>query len=71
MEDGGGDLGTSEEPGSSETPQEDPAPEDEPSQSDNSQTPVDISDMSEEELIEMIREAADELENRDSQQSQQ
>ncbi len=70
VEDGGGDLGTSEEPGSPETPQEDPAPEEEPSQSDNSQAPVDISDMSEEELIEMIREAADELENRDSQQSQ-
>ena len=80
VEDGGGSLGSSEGPGpsgsdtpgsgtpQSDTLQEQPA---QPDASQGSQAPVDISDMSEEELIKMIREAADELESRDGGQSQQ
>ncbi|MGB3633551.1 MAG: hypothetical protein WA982_05890 [Rubrobacteraceae bacterium] len=68
VEDGGGSLEGSEGSGESGTPEG--QAQDQPSQSGNSQAPVDISDMSEEELIKMIRDAADELENRDSQQSQ-
>ncbi|CAN5624206.1 hypothetical protein BH24ACT22_BH24ACT22_05820 [soil metagenome] len=69
LEDGGGSLEGSEGPGESGTPEG--QAQDQPSQPDSSQAPVDISDMSEEELIKMIRDAADELESRDSQQSQQ
>lgn len=62
VEEGDGSLGASE--GSSETPETE-TPEDQPAQPDASQPPVDVSEMSEEELIEVIREAASELETRE------
>jgi hypothetical protein len=58
----GGSLGTSEEP--SATPGTD-IPEEQPAQSrDSQEAPVDVSDMSEEELIKIISEAANELDSR-------
>ena len=72
VEEGGGSLEASEDP--SQTPEagtpeaETPQESAEPGQGEASQSPVDVSDMSEEELIKMIREAADELESRDEQQ---
>ena len=62
VEEGGGALGTS---GASAGPQETGTPDDQPAPSDTPQAPIDISDMSEEELLEVIRDAADELENRE------
>jgi hypothetical protein len=58
---GDGPSGASGEP--SETP-ENETPEEQPAQSSTSQSPADVSNMSEEELIRVIREAADELESR-------
>ncbi len=55
---------------SSETP-ESGTPEEQPSQPEGSQAPVDISEMSEEELIEVIRDAVNELEERGGQPQQQ
>lgn len=60
----GGSLGlpeATEEP--SATP-ETQAPEEQPAQSPDSNSPVDVSDMSEEELIRIISEAANELDSR-------
>jgi hypothetical protein len=56
-----GASGASGEP--SDTP-ENETPEEQPAQSSTPQSPSDVSDMSEEELIRVIREAADELESR-------
>ena len=56
-----GAAGASGEP--SDIP-EDETPEEQPAQSSTTQSPSDVSDMSEEELIRVIREAADELESR-------
>lgn len=67
VEEGDSSLGASEGP--SETP-ETATPEEQPSQPDASQAPVDVSEMSEEELIRMIRDAANELEGREGEQSQ-
>ncbi|MGF1473781.1 MAG: hypothetical protein ACFB50_18825 [Rubrobacteraceae bacterium] len=61
--------GASEDPGASGTPETGTNGQ-QPEQPDASQTPIDVSDMSEEELIEVIREAASELEGRESEQSQ-
>jgi hypothetical protein len=58
---GDGPSGASGEP--AETP-ENETPEEQPAQSSTSQSPTDVSDMSEEELIRVIREAANELESR-------
>jgi hypothetical protein len=58
---GDGPSGASAEP--SEAP-EDETPEEQPAQSSTPQSPTDVSNMSEEELIRVIREAADELESR-------
>ena len=58
---GDGPSGASGEP--SKTP-ENETPEEQPAQSSTSQSPADVSNMSEEELIRVIREAADELESR-------
>ena len=58
---GDGPSGASGEP--SETP-ENETPEEQPAQSSTSQSPADVSNMSEEELIRVIREAANELESR-------
>src|ERR671921_110802 len=58
---GDGPSGASGEP--SETP-ENETPEEQPAQSSTPQSPPDVSNMSEEELIRVIREAADELESR-------
>ena len=69
VEDGGGASETSGEAdpsGSSDTG----TSQDQSSQPEGSQAPVDVSDMSEEELIQMIREAADELEGREGQGQQ-
>ena len=66
---GGGSVDAAESPGASETP--DSGTQDQPSQPEGSQAPVDVSEMSEEELIEFIREAADELEGRGEQQQGQ
>ena len=66
---GGGSVEASEEPGASESPGTQGS-EQQPSQPDGSQAPVDVSEMSEEELIEFIREAAGELENRGGQQEE-
>ena len=72
VEDGDGATETSGDSGPSESPEEQPSQPEGASQPDGSQEPVDVSDMSEEELIEMIREAADELEGREGQgQNQQ
>lgn len=58
---GGGSLEASEEPsGAPETE----VPEEQPAQPPGSQSPVDVSDMSEEELIRIISEAANELDSR-------
>ena len=65
----GDSLGTSEGPGPSETPEPE-TPEEQPAQPEGSQAPIDVSDMSEEELIEVIRDAANELEGREGEQSQ-
>ena len=62
---GGGSVDAAEGPGGSGEQQ---GSEQQPSQPDGSQAPVDVSEMSEEELIEFIREAADELEGRGEQQ---
>ncbi|MGB3682936.1 MAG: hypothetical protein WA990_10680 [Rubrobacteraceae bacterium] len=70
VQDGGGDLGTSGGPDSSGAA-EPGAQQDQSPQPEGSQAPVDISEMSEEELIKMIRDAADELENRGGGQPQQ
>jgi hypothetical protein len=67
VEEGDSPLGASEGP--SETPETE-TPEEQPSQPDASQAPVDVSEMSEEELIRMIRDAANELEGREGEQSQ-
>jgi hypothetical protein len=53
--------GASGEP--SDTPKNE-TPEEQPAQSSTSQSPADVSNMSEEELIRVIREAANELESR-------
>ena len=58
---GDGPSGASGEP--AETP-ENETPEEQPAQSSTSQSPTDVSNMSEEELIRVIREAANELESR-------
>ena len=72
VEDGDGATETSGDSGPSESPEEQPSQPEGASQPDGSQEPVDVSDMSEEELIEMIREAANELEGREGQgQNQQ
>ena len=68
VEDGDGASETSADSGPSGTPDEQPSQPEGASQPDGSQGPVDVSDMSEEELIEFIREAADELEGRGGQQ---
>ena len=62
---GGGSVDAAEGPEGSGEQQ---GSEQQPSQPDGSQAPVDVSEMSEEELIEFIREAADELEGRGEQQ---
>ena len=67
VEEGGGSLGTS---GGSAGPQETGTPEGQPAPSDAPRSPVDVSEMSEEELLEVIRDAADELEGRDEGQPQ-
>jgi hypothetical protein len=59
---GGGTLEASEAP--SATPETE-VPEEQPAQSPASQSPVDVSDMSEEELIRIISEAANELDSRE------
>ena len=64
---GGAPLGTS---GGSVGPQETGTPDDQQASSDAPQSPIDISDMSEEELLEVIRDAADELEDREQGQPQ-
>ena len=69
VEDGGGASETSGGSGPSDTPEEQPSQPEGASQPDGSQAPVDVSDMSEEELIEFIREAADELEGRGGEQN--
>jgi hypothetical protein len=61
---GDGPAGESGEP--SDTP-ENETPEDQPAQSPTPQSPSDVSNMSEEELIRVIREAANELESRKEQ----
>lgn len=58
---GDGPPGASGEP--AETPENETL-EEQPAQSSTSQSPTDVSDMSEEELIRVIREAANELESR-------
>jgi hypothetical protein len=58
---GDGPSGASGEP--SETPKNE-TPEEQPAQSSTSQSPTDVSNMSEEELIRVIKEAANELESR-------
>ena len=64
VENGGGIPEASGVPGSSKTPGAPKGQPTQPNASQGSQTPVNISDMSEEELIKMIRDAADELESR-------
>ncbi|CAN5770374.1 hypothetical protein BH23ACT11_BH23ACT11_17560 [soil metagenome] len=67
VEEGGSSLDGSDDPsGTSETE----TPDDQPAQPDGSQAPIDISGMSEEELIEVIREAANELEGRGGEKPQ-
>jgi hypothetical protein len=63
VEDGDGAPEPSQQPGPSE-PSDSEMQGDQQSQPDGSQAPVDISEMNEEELIQLIREAADELEGR-------
>lgn len=75
VEEGGGALEASEEPSQAPEPAADTPAEGTPAESpeqgqDAAQPPVDVSDMSEEELIEVIREAAGELESRETEQQQ-
>jgi hypothetical protein len=70
VEDGDGLPEASGDQGASESPQPD-TPGQQPSQPGGSQAPIDVSDMSEEELIQVIREAAGELETRGSPQEGQ